>query len=39
MKGLIKEAETIMDDRQKVFVRDAGIILAEPKVEHYELAI
>ncbi len=38
MAGLIKEAEGIMTDTEKGVVRDAGIILAGQKVEHYEIA-
>lgn len=38
MAGLIKEAEEIMSDNVKGVVRDAGIILAGQKVEHYEIA-
>ena len=38
MAGLIKEAEEIMSDTEKGVVRDAGIILAGQKVEHYEIA-
>ena len=36
--GLIKEAEEIMSTSEKGMVRDAGIILAGQKVEHYEIA-
>jgi ferritin-like metal-binding protein YciE len=36
--GLIKEAEEIMGATEKGMVRDAGIILAGQKVEHYEIA-
>jgi ferritin-like metal-binding protein YciE len=36
--GLIKEAEEIMGTTEKGMVRDAGIILAGQKVEHYEIA-
>jgi ferritin-like metal-binding protein YciE len=36
--GLIKEAEEIMEATEKGMVRDAGIILAGQKVEHYEIA-
>jgi ferritin-like metal-binding protein YciE len=36
--GLIKEAEEIMHATEKGMVRDAGIILAGQKVEHYEIA-
>lgn len=38
MAGLIKEAEGIMSDTDKGIVRDAGIISAAQKVEHYEIA-
>jgi len=38
MDGLIKEAEEIMDETPKGLVRDAGIISAGQKVEHYEIA-
>ena len=38
MAGLIKEAEEIMKSTEKGVVRDAGIILAAQKVEHYEIA-
>lgn len=38
MAGLMKEAEEIMKDTSKGMVRDAGIILAAQKVEHYEIA-
>lgn len=38
MAGLIKEAEEIMESTQEGMVRDAGIILAAQKVEHYEIA-
>lgn len=38
MAGLIKEAEEIMQETEKGVVRDAGIILAGQKVEHYEIA-
>jgi ferritin-like metal-binding protein YciE len=36
--GLTKEAEEIMDEAEEGVVRDAGIILAAQKVEHYEIA-
>lgn len=36
--GIIKEAEGMMEDVEKGVVRDAGIILAAQKVEHYEIA-
>jgi len=38
MEGLIKEAGEIMEATEKGVVRDAGIILAGQKVEHYEIA-
>ena len=38
MEGLIKEAEEIMESTESGVVRDAGIISAGQKVEHYEIA-
>jgi len=39
MEGLLAEANTIIDDTEKdTFTRDAGLILAAQKVEHYEIA-
>ncbi|PZX53514.1 ferritin-like metal-binding protein YciE [Algoriphagus ratkowskyi] len=39
MEGLLKEAESILDDTDPdTMVRDAGIIIASQKVEHYEIA-
>lgn len=39
MAGLLKEAEEIIKDtKRNSFVRDAGLILAAQKVEHYEIA-
>lgn len=38
MQGLIKEGEEIMKEDMKADVRDAGLILAAQKVEHYEIA-
>lgn len=38
MAGLTKEAEEIMKDTDKGAMRDAGIISAAQKVEHYEIA-
>lgn len=39
MKGLLKEAKDILDDTESdTMVRDAGIIIASQKVEHYEIA-
>lgn len=39
MEGLVKEAESILEDtKEDSMVRDAGIIIASQKVEHYEIA-
>ena len=38
MKGLLEEGEGIIKDTQAGAVRDAGIIAAAQKVEHYEIA-
>jgi ferritin-like metal-binding protein YciE len=38
MEGLIKEAEGVMEETEMGPVRDAGIIAAAHKVEHYEIA-
>lgn len=38
MESLIKEAEQIMEETESGAVRDAGIIAAGQKVEHYEIA-
>ena len=38
MEGLIKEATEIMSSTAEGSVRDAGIICAAQKVEHYEIA-
>ena len=38
MEGLIREAEEIMEDCEEGAMRDAGIISAGQKVEHYEIA-
>lgn len=38
MAGLTKEGEEIMEGTEAGVVRDAGIILAGQKVEHYEIA-
>jgi ferritin-like metal-binding protein YciE len=38
MEGLIKEGESIMEDTEAGPVRDAGIISASQKIEHYEIA-
>lgn len=38
MEGLIKESEGIMEENEAGSVRDAGIIAASQKIEHYEIA-
>lgn len=39
MDGLVKEAQSLMEDLPKgTIVRDAGLIIAAQKVEHYEIA-
>jgi len=38
MEGLIKEAEGVMEETEEGPVRDAAIISAGQKVEHYEIA-
>jgi ferritin-like metal-binding protein YciE len=38
MHGLIEEAEHIMKESEEGAMRDAGIIAAAQKVEHYEIA-
>lgn len=38
MDGLLKEAEGIMEETEPGAVRDAAIIAAAQKVEHYEIA-
>lgn len=39
MEGLVKEAESIIEDTDAdTMIRDAGLILAAQKVEHYEIA-
>jgi ferritin-like metal-binding protein YciE len=38
MKGLIKEGEEMIDARGDDTVRDAGLIAAAQRVEHYEMA-
>ncbi|MGZ3920798.1 MAG: YciE/YciF ferroxidase family protein [Bacteroidia bacterium] len=38
MDGLIKEAEQIMKESEEGAMRDAGIISAAQKIEHYEIA-
>lgn len=38
MDGLIKEGQDIMESTESGSVRDAGIIAASQKIEHYEIA-
>jgi ferritin-like metal-binding protein YciE len=38
MEGLIAEAEEIVDEHEEGPVRDAALIVAAQKVEHYEIA-
>jgi ferritin-like metal-binding protein YciE len=38
MDGLIREAEEIMNESDEGVMRDAGIISAGQKIEHYEIA-
>lgn len=38
MEGLIKEAEELMEEADEGVMRDAAIISAAQKVEHYEIA-
>jgi len=38
MAGLLKEGNEIIEETEEGVVRDAGIILAAQKVEHYEIA-
>lgn len=38
MAGLIEEGEEIMEDTEEGAMRDAGIISAGQKIEHYEIA-
>ncbi len=39
MDGILKEADSIIDDTEKnTFTRDAALILAAQKAEHYEIA-
>lgn len=38
MEGLIKEGESIVEESEPGPVRDAGIISASQKIEHYEIA-
>ena len=38
MEGLIKEGESMLEESEEGVVRDAGIIAASQKIEHYEIA-
>jgi ferritin-like metal-binding protein YciE len=38
MEGLIEEGEDVMEDAEDDAVRDAGMIAAAQRVEHYEIA-
>ena len=38
MKGLIKEGEEVIDAEADAAIRDAGLIAAAQRVEHYEMA-
>jgi ferritin-like metal-binding protein YciE len=38
MEGLIKEGNSIIEETEEGPVRDAGIIAASQKIEHYEIA-
>lgn len=38
MKGLVKEGETVIGDMDESALRDAGLIAAANRVEHYEIA-
>jgi ferritin-like metal-binding protein YciE len=38
MEGLIEEGEDVMEDAENDDVRDAGMIAAAQRVEHYEIA-
>ncbi len=38
MDGLIKEGQSILEETEMGAVRDAGIIAASQKIEHYEIA-
>lgn len=38
MEGLLSEAQTMMEEAEEGFMRDATIISAAQKVEHYEIA-
>lgn len=39
MDGIIKEADSVIEDTEKdTYTRDAGLIMASQKAEHYEIA-
>lgn len=38
MQGILDEGKDILESTEAVAVRDAGIIAAYQKVEHYEIA-
>jgi ferritin-like metal-binding protein YciE len=39
MEGLLKEGQSIIEDTDsETMIRDAGLILAAQKIEHYEIA-
>jgi ferritin-like metal-binding protein YciE len=38
MQGLVEEAQDMMDEIKQADVRDAALIIAAQKVEHYEIA-
>lgn len=39
MEGIVKEAQEVIDDTESdTYTRDAGLILAAQKAEHYEIA-
>ncbi len=38
MEGLIEEGEELIDEIEKGAVRDAGLVAAAQKIEHYEIA-
>src|SRR5690606_27344236 len=38
MEGIVKEGETVIEETEKnTSIRDAGLIIAAQKVEHYEI--
>ena len=38
MKGVLEEGSEVLDDTEEGTVRDAGLIAASQRVEHYEMA-